>query len=360
MDSLLRQGVELYRAYIREADKAVVGLERVKEKIILGFLTELATTYTDDVERRVSSGLVWLHGVPGGGKTYIALVIAMITKTRFGRLQGVTDLKPKDIVGAEVFNPETRRFEQRPGPIVTVNILLVDEFTRFSPKAQSAFIEPFQERTVTIGDTTHELPLLSFGIATSNPVETGGGTNDIEAAVRDRFLFRVAVGYPTFERELQLVSFDIKKVRIEPLITEDQVLELRAAIKDKVRLDPSIEKYIARLVRATRSLRSRIAVEDGVSGENFYKEPVRNPSPSALVEDWIDLGAGPRATMYWGRAAKARALLVGGRDAVYPEDVQALAHEILEHRLFLKPSAKSQGVTERLVVKSVLQSVPIP
>ncbi len=343
MHADLAESIEVYKNLMIEAGKGLIGLDEVKEKATIAFFSEIPTTLSGDARRRVNAGLLWLAGVPGVGKTYFGLVFSAATQTTFARVQGRADLTPGDVVGVELFNPKTGEWEKRLGPIVRANILLIDEGNRIPPKSQSAFLEANQDQTVTLGDTTLHLPEFFFSMMTTNPVETGEGTYPLSAANADRFTFQVNVGYLLPEEEQKLVTLNIKKVVIRPLITPERVIHLRAAIGEHAGLHPLLARYIRRLVVATRPSRQ-----------------AEQRSPSPLVEEFVELGASPRATVSWGPTARTRAVLVGERDQVYPEDVQALARNILSHRLYLRPRARRAGVTVEHVIDDIVARVPIP
>jgi MoxR-like ATPase len=342
----LQEAVSLYHALKAEADKAVVGLDAVKEKTFIAFMSEIPTTLGAKKSRRVNAGLVWYRGVPGVGKTYMVLVLAKTTESEFARVQGRADLTPGDIVGVEIFNPKTGEWEKRPGPVVRANILLLDEGNRISPKSQSAFLEVNQDRTVTLGDYTFELPEFYFAVMTTNPVETGEGTFPLSAANADRFTFLIDVGYLSPDEERRLLDFDIKAVEVVPLVKPERIIELRSAIAARVAIHPLLKKYIRRLVRATRPFNPDIHCYDH--------------SPSPLVEEFVELGASPRATIAWGPTSRVRALFVRGADQVLPEDIQALAKNILGHRINLKSRARKAGVTVEGVIDQIVERVPIP
>lgn len=342
----LLEVLEIHRNIRGEYDKAIIGLDDVKEKTEIAFLSEIPTTLSAKKNRRVNAGLVWFMGVPGVGKTYFGLVFARVTDTNFVRIQGRADLTPSDIVGIEIFNPKTGDWEKRTGPIVKAQILLLDEMNRIPPKTQSAFLEANQDRTVTIGDTTIELPEFYFAIATSNPVETGEGTYPTSDANADRYTFLINVGYLSPNEEQKLVSFDIKSIDIKPCVKWERVVELRSSISQYVYLHRKLEKYIRRLVVASRPYNPEI------------KSYIH--SPSELVEEFVQLGASPRADMCWGPTARVKALLTGKRDRVYPEDIQALAKNVFGHRINLKSSAKKRGVTVENVIDDIVQKVAVP
>jgi MoxR-like ATPase len=342
----LQEAIALYKALKTEADKGVVGLDAVKDATFIAFMSEIPTTLSAKKNRRVNAGLVWYRGVPGVGKTYMVLVLAKTTESEFARVQGRADLTPGDIVGVEIFNPKTGEWEKRPGPVVRANILLLDEGNRISPKSQSAFLEVNQDRTVTLGDYTFELPEFYFAVMTTNPVETGEGTFPLSVANADRFTFLIDVGYLSPDEERKLVDFDIKAVEILPLAKPERIIELRSAIATRVALHLSLKKYIRRLVRATRPYNPDI---------HCYEH-----SPSPLVEEFVELGASPRATIAWGPTSRVRALFIRGDDKVLPEDIQALAKNILAHRINLKSRARKAGVTVEDVINEVVERVPIP
>lgn len=346
MHNDLLEVMDIYRKTRLEYDKAIVGLDNVKEKTLIAFLSEIPTTLSAKKGRRVNAGSVWYMGVPGTAKTYGGLVLAKTTDTNFVRIQGRADLVPSDIVGAEIYNPKTGEFEIRKGPIVKAQILLLDEGNRIPPKTQSAFLEANQDRTVTIGDVTLELPEFYFVIMTANPVETGEGTYPMSDANADRFTMIINFSYLPPNEEQKLVSFDIKNIDILPIVKWERIAELRSSITEHVFLHRSLKKYIRRLVVASRPYRPEI-------GSHMY-------SPSSLVEEFVELGASPRATMCWGPTAKVRALIVGGRDSVYPEDIQSLARNILAHRMNLKSNSTKRGVTVENVIDDIVDKVPIP
>jgi MoxR-like ATPase len=230
--------------------------------------------------------------------------------------------------------------------MATAEVILLDEINRIPLKSQSAFLEGLQDRSVTVGKTTYELPAFSFAIATMNPVELGQGTFPLSEAATDRFAILLNVAYLSPEEEQKLVNFEFKQVSLNPLIPKERIIELRAAITREVFLHDAVAKYIRRLVGATRPYNAET--------EWHYR------SPSELVEKCVDLGASPRATICWGRLVKVWALLRHRRAEVYPEDVQDLAKYILGHRIWLGPHAASHGVTVDMVINEIIDQVPVP
>jgi MoxR-like ATPase len=245
-----------------------------------------------------------------------------------------------------MINPATGALVTEFGPLASAEVILLDEINRIPLKSQSAFLEGLQDRTVTVGKETYELPAFSFAIATMNPVELGQGTFPLSEAATDRFAMMVNIGYLSPEEETKLVSFDFKRVRLNPLLEKERIIELRSAISEHVYLHERLAQYIQRLVAATRP---------------YNPETDWNlRSPSELVERGVDLGASPRAIICWGRLAKVWALLIRRRDEVYPEDIQDLANYVLGHRIWLGPHAASHGLTTESVIADVLANVAVP
>ncbi len=346
MQADLRDAVDFHRAIVAEGAKALVGYEREKLLANTVLLSEIPTTYDREAERQVNAGNLLLRGVPGVGKTFFGVILAAISGARFARLQGRADLQPTEVVGFEMINPATGQFITEFGPLASAEVILLDEINRIPLKSQSAFLEGLQDRTVTVGKTTRQLPSFNFAIATMNPIELGQGTFPLSEAATDRFAIMVTVGYLPPEEEQRLVNFDFKKVALDGLMSKQRVVQLRSAITDRVFLHDALGKYIQRLVAASRPY----------DPENDW----RRHSPSELVERYVDLGGSPRATICWGRLVKVWALLARERSEVYPEDVQDLARYVLGHRIWLAPHAAGQGVSVDAVIADIIEQVPIP
>ena len=342
----LKEAIEFHDAIVAEGGKAFVGYETEKALANVVLLSEIPTTYSKNQTRQVNAGNLLLRGVPGVGKTFFGVILAAISNAKFARLQGRADLQPTEVVGFQMINPATGAFMTEFGPLASAEVILLDEINRIPLKSQSAFLEGLQDRTVTVGNTTYELPAFSFAIATMNPIELGQGTFPLSEAATDRFAMMVTIPYLPPEEEQKLVSFDFKQVRLNPLLSKERVIDLRAAITREVFLHEALAKYIRRLVGATRPYDAET--------EWYYH------SPSELVETCVDLGASPRATICWGRLVKAWALLQRRRADVYPEDIQDLAKYILGHRVWLGPHAASHGVTVEMVIDDVVDRVPVP
>jgi MoxR-like ATPase len=346
VDRDLSEAIEFHNAIIAEGGKALVGYETAKALANVVLLSEIPTTYDKKADRQVNAGNLLLRGVPGVGKTFFGVILAAISNAKFARLQGRADLQPTEVVGFQMINPATGALVTEFGPMASAEVILLDEINRIPLKSQSAFLEGLQDRTITVGKETYELPAFSFAIATMNPVELGQGTFPLSEAATDRFAVMINIGYLPPEEEEKLVNFDFKHMRLQPLMTKERVIQLRSAINEKVFLHERLGKYIQRLVAATRP----------------YNPDTEwlTYSPSELVERGVDLGASPRAIICWGRLGKVWALLQRHRTEVLPEDIQDLAQYILSHRIWLGPHAASHGLTTEAVIKDVIERVPIP
>lgn len=346
MHADLEEAQEFHASILAEGRKALVGYETAKTLANVLLLAEIPTTYDKKAQRQVNSGNLLLRGVPGVGKTFFGVILAAISDARFARLQGRADLQPTEVVGFQMINPATGELVTEFGPLAEAEVILLDEINRIPLKSQSAFLEALQDRSITVGKRTYELPAFSFAIATMNPVELGQGTFPLSEAATDRFAIMVNIGYLAPEEERKLATFDFKQVRLNALMEKTRIIQLRASISAEVFLHERLGDYVQRLVAATRPYNPDI---DWLTH-----------SPSPLVERGVDLGASPRAIICWGRLAKVYALLVHGRDEVYPEDVQALAPYVLGHRIWLGPHAASHGLTTDAVIADIVARTPIP
>ena len=346
MDAELQEAIDFHQAIVAEGSKALVGYDKEKALANMVLMAEIPTTYDQQERRQVNAGNLLLRGVPGVGKTFFGVILAAISGAKFARLQGRADLQPTEIVGFEMINPATGELMTEFGPLASAEVILLDEINRIPLKSQSAFLEGLQDRSVTVGKQTYKLPAFSFAIATMNPIELGQGTFPLSEAATDRFAIMVTIGYLPPEEEQKLVDFDFKKVRLNGLLPKERIIELRSIIGERVFLHDALAKYIRRLVAASRP----------------YNEDTEwlTRSPSALVEEFVDLGASPRATICWGRLVKVWTLLDRGRTEVYPEDVQDLARYILGHRVWLAPQAASRGVRVDALIEDIVARVPIP
>ena len=342
----LQEAIDFHVAVIAEGSKALVGYDTAKAMANVVLLSEIPTTYDRREERQVNAGNLLLRGVPGVGKTFFGVILAAISDARFARVQGRADLQPTEVVGFQMINPSTGQLVTEFGPMASAEVILLDEINRIPLKSQSAFLEALQDRTITVGKTTYALPSFSFAIATMNPVELGQGTFPLSEAATDRFAAMVNIGYLPSDEEEKLVSFDFKRVALNPLLSKERIIQLRGAISEGVFLHARLGKYIQRLVAATRPHNP---------DTDWHQH-----SPSELVERGVDLGASPRAIICWSRLVKVWALLQRHRAEVYPEDIQDLAPFVLGHRIWLGPHAASHGLTAEEVIRDVIHEVAIP
>src|ERR671924_863925 len=230
----LQESIDLHRAIVAEAGNALVGYDTEKALANVVLLSEIPTTYDKDQKRQVNAGNLLLRGVPGVGKTFFGVILAAISNAKFARLQGRADLQPTEVVGFQMINPSTGALVTEFGPMASAEIILLDEINRIPLKSQSAFLEGLQDRSVTIGKATYDLPAFNFAIATMNPVELGQGTFPLSEAATDRFAILVNIGYLPAEEEEKLVAFDFKRVRLQPLMAKQRIIELRAAVNASV------------------------------------------------------------------------------------------------------------------------------
>jgi MoxR-like ATPase len=269
----------------------------------------------------LAGGHLLVEDHPGVGKTQLARTLASSLASRFSRVQATVDLLPSDIVGASIWRAETASFEFRPGPVFA-HVVLVDELNRATPKTQSGLLEAMQEGQVTVDGDTRPLPSPFMVIATQNPAAGYDGTYPLPPAQLDRFLARVSLGYPTAEQELALLSGG--QSQVPPVSSPAEVLAAQEAVA-RVHTAPALLRYVVALVAATR------------------EHPL------------IEVGASPRAGLLLLAAARARAV-VQGRDFVLPDDVQAMAHAVLQHRL--QPVAAAALGAADQVVADVVAQVP--
>lgn len=277
----------------------------------------------------VSEGHVLVEDVPGVGKTQLAKSLARSVEGAFNRIQFTPDLLPSDVTGISVWDRERRAFEFKPGPIFA-NIVVGDEINRASPKTQSSLLEAMAERQVTSDGVTRELPLPFMVIATQNPLEHEG-TYPLPEAQLDRFMMRVIIGYPSREKELEML--DIHGVRstfldLQPVLGVDEV-QAMIAIAKEVAISRSVKNYIIDLVEGTR-----------------------------LHPD-VMLGASPRSALFLQGLARSRAASKG-RNYVMPDDIKALAEPVLEHRLAMRPEAQMRGETVVDLIEDVLGRIRVP
>ncbi|MGB7539065.1 MAG: MoxR family ATPase [Anaerolineales bacterium] len=277
----------------------------------------------------LAQGHILIEDVPGVGKTMLAKSIARSLGCSFNRLQFTPDMLPSDVTGVSIWNPQSREFEFRPGPVMA-EIVLADEINRATPKTQAALLEAMEERQVTVDGVTHALPALFQVLATQNPIEHEG-TFPLPEAQMDRFLMRLNIGYPSVEEEERVVESQQLRHPIEnlaPVATAQELLDAQKEVRE-VHMERGVRQYIVDLVSRTRTLPD------------------------------VHLGASPRGSLGLARTAQARAILAG-RDYVTPDDVKAIAIPVLAHRLLLTPSARLKGVTPKALLDGILENTMAP
>lgn len=285
----------------------------------------------------LANGHVLLEGVPGLAKTLAINTLSKLIDAKFSRIQFTPDLLPADVIGTMVYSVKNEKFEVKKGPIFA-NFILADEINRAPAKVQSALLEAMQECQVTIGDATFKLDNPFLVLATQNPIEQEG-TYPLPEAQVDRFLMKVIIGYPSKEEEKQIVRQNIASVKanVQALIKPEEILEIRKIV-EKIYIDEKIEKYIVDIVFATRF-----------------------PSDCGLndLQSIISFGASPRASISMAIAARAYAFL-RGRGYVIPEDVRAICHDVLRHRIGLSYEAEANNISADEVVSEILDKIAVP
>jgi MoxR-like ATPase len=312
----------LTQALTREVGKRVVGQEHMVERLLVGLLT---------------GGHVLLEGVPGLAKTLAVRTVAECLRISFSRIQFTPDLLPADVIGTMVFDQRTQEFYAKKGPLFA-NLVLADEINRAPAKVQSALLEAMQEKQVTIGGETFYLGEPFLVLATQNPIEQEG-TYPLPEAQLDRFMLKVRVGYPTRDGEKEIVGRMAagRPIEVQRIADAEEVLAARSAIAELF-MDPKVVDYIVDVVRATR-------------------EPQAVGVPE--LKPLIAFGASPRASIYLAQAARAHAYL-RGRAYVVPEDVKAMAFDVLRHRVLLTFEAEAEDMDSDRVIGQILEAVGVP
>lgn len=305
-----------------EVNKAIVGQEGMVEGLLIGLL---------------GNGHILLEGVPGLAKTLAINSLSKALGGDFSRIQFTPDLLPSDVVGTQVYNMSNHSFDTKQGPIFS-NFILADEINRAPAKVQSALLEAMQEKQVTIGDQTFELPKPFLVLATQNPVEQEG-TYPLPEAQMDRFLLKVTLGYPSKEEEREIMRRNLSSAsqEIKSVVSLDQIMKARTVI-DNVYMDEKIERYIVDIIFATRT-----------PGEYGLEE----------IRSWIAFGASPRGSIALAKAAKCRAFM-HHRGYVIPEDIRAVAPAVLRHRIGLSYEAEAEEITQDQIIDKVLNTLMVP
>lgn len=303
-------------------DQTIVGQKHLVESLLVALL---------------ANGHVLLEGVPGLAKTLAIKTLSQLIDARYSRIQFTPDLLPADVVGTMVYSVQKEQFQVKRGPIFA-NFVLADEINRAPAKVQSALLEAMQERQVTIGDHTFSLDEPFLVMATQNPIEQEG-TYPLPEAQVDRFLLKVIIGYPTRDEEKVIIRQNIanQKTKVQPILRPSEILEAQKIV-EQIYLDEKIERYIVDIVFATR-----FPQDYGLNDLNGI----------------ISFGASPRASISLARAARAYAFL-RQRGYVIPEDVRAVAHDVMRHRIGLTYEAEANNITADEIVSEILNKVEVP
>ena len=317
----LQEIVEKVTLCEKEIGKGIIGQKTVIREVILAMLT---------------NGNVLLEGVPGLGKTQLVKTIAKVFNIAFSRIQFTPDLMPADVTGTNLIIKENGNnvFSFEPGPIFS-NLVLADEINRATPKTQSALLEAMQEKTVTVGKKTYEMPSPFMVLATQNPIENEG-TYPLPEAQLDRFMFKIQVDFPTLDELKQIMDITVtnKKVEINPIMSGEEIIKIRNIIRD-IKLSSAVEEYALKLV---------VATHPEVPGATDY------------IKKYVSCGASPRAAQAIFNASKARALLEGRANVSY-DDVRAVAHPALRHRIAVTFEAMADGITTDAVISRIISEV---
>jgi len=317
-----RAGRDRLAPFFQEVEKVLVGQRHLIHSLFVGLLTD---------------GHILLEGVPGLAKTLAVRTVARALQLEFRRIQFTPDLLPADVVGTQIYNPRTGDFSVKRGPVFA-NVILADEINRAPAKVQSALLEAMQEKQVTIGDRTYQLPLPFLVLATQNPVEQEG-TYPLPEAQVDRFMLKVVIDYPNRAEELTILDrmgSILPTVEVQPVLSAAELNDLRRAVDD-IYVDDKVKGYIVDLVQATR-----------------------RPAEYGLeLTGLIQYGASPRATIALVRGARAQAFL-DGRGYVTPQDVKTAAPDVLRHRLLVSYEAEAEELKPEDLLTRILDKLPVP
>ena len=322
----LNERIERQSAFVTNLttgmDQVIVGQKHLVDSLLIGLL---------------SDGHVLLEGVPGLAKTLAIKTLASLIDAQYSRIQFTPDLLPADVIGTMVYSQKDETFQVKRGPVFA-NFVLADEINRAPAKVQSALLEAMQERQVTIGKETFKLPEPFLVLATQNPIEQEG-TYPLPEAQVDRFMLKVVIDYPKLEEEKLIIRQNINgdKLNVKPILKADEIIEARKVVR-QVYLDEKIEKYIVDIVFATR-----------------YPEKYDLKE----LKDMIGFGGSPRASINLALAARSYAF-IKRRGYVIPEDVRAVAHDVLRHRIGLTYEAEASNMTSDEIVSKILNKVEVP
>ena len=322
----LNERIERQSAFVTNLttgmDQVIVGQKHLVESLLIGLF---------------SDGHVLLEGVPGLAKTLAIKTLASLIDAQYSRIQFTPDLLPADVIGTMVYSQKDETFQVKKGPVFA-NFVLADEINRAPAKVQSALLEAMQERQVTIGKETFRLPEPFLVLATQNPIEQEG-TYPLPEAQVDRFMLKVVIDYPKLEEEKLIIRQNIngERLNVKPILKADEIIEARKVVR-QVYLDEKIEKYIVDIVFATR-----------------YPEKYDLKE----LKDMIGFGGSPRASINLALAARSYAF-IKRRGYVIPEDVRAVAHDVLRHRIGLTYEAEASNMTSDEIVSKILNKVEVP
>ncbi|MUK63071.1 AAA domain-containing protein [Aliivibrio fischeri] len=336
----MNQTQQAINTLMSQVERSVIGQAHVVRSLVIGLLTQ---------------GHVLLEGLPGTAKTRSVKSLADNLHTSFGRIQFTPDLLPSDVTGTEVYQEQNGKpqLNFQPGPIFN-SIVLADEINRAPAKVQAALLEAMAEGTITVGDRTHTLPDLFMVLATQNPVEQEG-TYPLPEAQMDRFIMKVSVDYPDDDAELDIIRLVRSEENLDKKPLDKEPSENDTILKpDTIQLDPSV-------VMQARSELSNIDVSE-ISERYIVALVMATRKPERYAESnlsrWIEVGSSPRASIALDKCARAYAWLQG-RDYVEPDDIRAMAHSVLGHRVTLSYDALADGVTQEQVINELLDHVVI-
>ena len=319
---IIKEESSTLSSLIGEMGKVIVGQKHLIERLLIGIL---------------ANGHILLEGVPGLAKTLSVMTMAKAMKIKYQRIQFTPDLLPADLVGTLIYNPRSGEFTTKKGPLFS-NIILADEINRAPAKVQSALLESMQERQVTIGDKTFKLDDPFLVLATQNPIEQEG-TYPLPEAQVDRFMLKLNIDYPnkSEEREiLERMAVTETKIKVKSVISPSDIKRLRSVV-DQIYIDDKIKDYIVDLVIATR-------------------EPGKY---NLDLDEFIEYGASPRATIYLTIASKAYAFLKG-RGYVTPQDVKSIGMDVLRHRVILTYEAEAEEMTSEKIIQNIFDNIEVP
>jgi len=322
IQALVEQESSFIKKLTEQMSSVIVGQNYLIERLLIGIL---------------ANGHILIEGVPGLAKTLSVSTLASAIQAKFQRLQFTPDLLPADLIGTMIYNPRTAEFTVKKGPVFA-NIILADEINRAPAKVQSALLEAMQERQITIGETTFKLDEPFLVLATQNPIEQEG-TYPLPEAQIDRFMLMLKIGYPSPAEERQIMERNTgaELPKVEKVISPEDIIKARKVVRS-IYIDDKIKEYIINIIFATR-------------------EPAKYGL--AEVKDLIAFGASPRATIYLNLAAKAHAFLKG-RGYVTPEDIKAIGHDILRHRVLITYEAEAEEINSDAIVTKIFDTIEVP